>query len=152
MTMLRFLVLLSILITISFAQQGYLNVQADQSGLKVYLEDELIGTTPIYRHPVEPGEYWVSLFPSDSSETRYNDLTGGDLATRLSALWYLARVQKGTVRVRIAAGETRDVFLSMRAVERAPCVAKWQAAGCASAPFALGVGIGILIMLLAGSR
>ena len=150
--MTKYLVLIVVLLGVGAAQPGNLSVQSERTGLKVYLDNELIGTTPIVNHPVEPGEHWLSFFPTDSSESRYDDISGGDIGAKLDAVWYLARVSKGTVRVTVAPGETRSVFLSVRAAERAPDQARWLAAGCLSAPFIIGVALGIVVMLLAGGK
>ena len=107
------------------------------------------GITPLLNHPVEPGEYWVSIFNPDSTQNRYYVLQSGNLGARLGTLWDLARVNKGTTRVAIQSGESRDVFFSLQQVERAPARAKWLAAGCISVPFLLGGLLGALIAILA---
>jgi hypothetical protein len=150
--MTKYLALMALWLGVAAAQPGNLSVRSERAGSKVYLDNELIGTTPIVDRPVEPGEHWLSFFPTDSSEERYNDIANGDIGTKLAAVWYLARIGKGTVRVTITPGEKRSIFLSTRAVERAPTEAKWLATGCISAPFILGVAIGIVVMLLAGGK
>ena len=131
------------------AGTGFLGVQADRAGLVVYLDNDSIGITPLTNHPVEPGEYWVSIFDPDSTQNLYYVLQSGSLGARLGTLWQLARVNKGTTRVAIQSGERRDVFFSLQQVARAPAQAKWLAAGCVSVPFLLGGLLGALIAILA---
>lgn len=134
---------------VAAADTGYLNVQSDRAGLVVYLDKDSIGSTPITRYPVEPGEYWVSIFHPDSTQRRYDVLQAGSLGERLGTLWYLAKVNKGTTRVAVGLGENREVFLSLRQAEQAPAKAKWLAAGCVCAPLLLGGLLGALIAVLA---
>jgi hypothetical protein len=135
--------------SVAAADTGLLSVQSDQAGLTVYLGNDSIGCTPIVNHPVEPGDYWVSIFNPDSTQDRYYVLESGSLGERLNTFWYLAKVNQGTVRVNIQPGETRQLFISLRQAERAPGQAKWLAAGCVGAPFLLGALVGVLIALLA---
>lgn len=141
--------LLAVAGVMAAAGAGSLSVQADRVGLVVYLGDDSIGATPLLNHPVEPGEYWVSIFNPDSTQDHYYVLQSGSLGARLSTLWDLARVNKGTTRVAIQSGESRDVFFSLQQVERAPAQAKWLTAGCISIPFLLGGLLGALIAILA---
>jgi len=131
------------------AGTGLLNVQADRAGLVVYLDNDSIGTTPLLNHPVESGEYWVSIFNPDSTQSHYYVLQSGSLDERLGTLWQLARVNKGTTRIAVRSGESRSVFFSLRQVERAPAQAKWLTAGCIGVPFLLGGLLGALIAILA---
>ena len=131
------------------AGTGFLNVQADRVGLVVYLDRDSIGVTPLVNYPVEPGEYWVSIFSPDSTESHYYVLQSGSLGERLGTLWQLARVNKGTTRVAIQSGASRDVFFSRQQIESAPARAKWLTAGCIGVPFLLGGLLGALIAVLA---
>lgn len=130
------------------ANTGRLSVQSDRNGLTIYLGDDSIGCTPMVNHPVEPGDYWVSIFNPDSTQDLYYVLESGGLGERLNTLWYLAKVSKGTVRVSIPSGTTRQVFISRQQAERAPGQAKWLAVGCVGAPFLLGALVGVLVALL----
>jgi hypothetical protein len=136
---------------IASAGNGLLSVQSDRAGLVVYLGNDSIGCTPVVNHPVEPGDYWVSIFNPDSTQDRYYVLESGSLGDRLNTLWYLAGVGKGTARVNVQSGETRQLFISLRQAQRAPAQAKWLAAGCIGAPFLLGALLGALIAILAGN-
>jgi hypothetical protein len=131
------------------AGTGSLSVQADRAGLVVYLDNDSIGTTPLVNHPVEPGEYWVSIFNPDSTQNHYYVLQSGGIGARLSTLWQLARVNKGTTRIAVQSGENREVFFSLQQIARAPAQAKWLTAGCVSVPFLLGGLLGALIAILA---
>jgi len=115
------------------ADTGLLSVRSDRAGLVVYLGNDSIGCTPVVNHPVEPGDYWVSIFNPDSTQDRYSVLESGSLGDRLNTLWYLARVGKGTTRVNVRSGETRQLFISLRQ----------------AAPFLLGALLGALIAVLA---
>jgi hypothetical protein len=149
--MAKYLLILGLLSSLSLGEDGRLNVQADQAGLRVYLDHDMIGVTPIVGYPVAPGDYWVSLFDPDSTEEQYPLITSGGIGQKLNSVWYLAKVEKGTKRISVVGGQTLDVFLSMKQAEQAPTQAKLTATACAAAPFALGVLFGVLVMLLANS-
>jgi hypothetical protein len=133
----------------SAARNGTLNVQSDQAGLKVYLDGEAVGATPLVNYPLEPGEHWVSIFNPDSVRRQYDVITSGGPGDKLGTLWYLAKVEKGTARINLAAGETKSLFLSLKQAEQASCAAKWKAGACLSAPFLFGILLGVVITLLA---
>lgn len=149
--MAKYFLLLGLGLGLGLAEDARLNVQADRAGLRVYLDHELIGLTPITNHVLAPGDYWVSLFNPDSSEGQYQAITSGGLGEKLNSVWYLAKVEKGTKRISVTSGQTVDVFLSMKQAELAPTQAKLTATACVAAPFALGVLLGVLVMLLVGS-
>jgi hypothetical protein len=147
--MIKYLWLSILAAGIASADNGLLSVQSDRAGLVVYLGNDSIGCTPVVNHPVEPGDYWVSIFNPDSTQDRYGVLESGSLGDRLNTLWYLARVGKGTARVNVRSGEYHQLFISLRQADRAPAQAKWIAAGCVAAPFLLGALLGALIAVLA---
>lgn len=148
----KHLLFLAALVALASAANGSLNVQSDRAGLKVYLDNELIGTTPVKGHSIEPGEHWVSMFPSDSSEAGYDRLKSGSFGEKLKAVWYLSRVDKGTVRTVVGSGETKNVFLNLKHVDRAPGQAKWAAAGIMSIPFVVGAALGLVIGLVSAGN
>lgn len=114
---------------------GYLTVTADQDSLPVYVDNELIGLTPIVKYPLSPDQYTVGFFPEDSIETASWRLKNGSIG----ALWQLARYGEGVAEVEIAPDRVSSVYLDHVAVMKAPGRAKLKVGACLGSTFLLGV-------------
>jgi hypothetical protein len=126
---------------------GYLNVNSDPLGLKVYLDGDSIGYTPIRNYLLKPGEYTVSLFSSDTIEDKYWKLSNGGLGDKYSALSDLAKVGAGTKQVIIKTNQV-SIFFSLRSVNHAPNKIKLDATCCIGTGFTISFLIGFLVASL----
>lgn len=134
------------IVNLIFSQEtGYLTVNSDRSNLDVYLEGSFIGKTPIINYPVKTGTYSISLFDSETIENEYWKLRNADIATRLSALWQLSRIDAATRRISIAPNQTTKVFFYTSRINRAPTLTKFLFGGCIGGIFGLGVLTGVLL-------
>lgn len=138
--------MIMILVLLMQTGDGYLTVHADQNGLPVYLDNDLIGTTPIERYPVKPGEYDVGFFPSDSVEQASWQLKDGNMG----ALWRVARFGEGMVKARIAADHLTTVELNYARTNRAPTRLRLKIGGCIGGTFVLGVLATLAVQALVG--
>jgi hypothetical protein len=120
---------------------GYLNVNADQDSLPVYVDDELIGKTPIKNYPLKPDEYLVGFFPQDSIEHASWQLKRGSIG----ALWKIIKYGEGVVRVQILPKKITMVELNYESVKKAPGKAKLKMGCCLGGVFILGIltGLGV---------
>lgn len=128
---------------------GYLTVHSNPPGFPVFLEGELAGTTPLERHPLEGGRYWVTIVSNDSLETLYSRLRSGGLGQRFGALWTLARLDAATTQVEILPGMETRVTFDERTMQKNACRAKWLFAGGVGGIFALGLISGLVIGMVA---
>lgn len=127
---------------------GYLNVNSDPLGLKVYLDGDSIGYTPIRNYLLKPGEYTVSLFSSDTIESQYWKLSNGGLGDKYSALSDLAKAGAGTKQVVIKLNQASTIFFSLHQVNHAPNKIKLYTACCIGAGFTISFLIGFLVASL----
>lgn len=143
------MLLIAIIISFSYAQEkstnGYLTVNSNPIGLKIYLEGDLIGTTPIQNHELPAGNYSISLFASDTIEEKYWQLANAGVSGRLSALWDLTKVGAASQRVEIRPNRSSEVFFSLKKVNRAPTKAKIGLTCCVGSGFSLAFILGYLV-------
>lgn len=129
-----------------FAQNnGYLTVNTDKPGVNVYLEGDLIGTTPITNYSLATGEYSVSLYNSKVIENEYWNLRNAKLCRKLSALWQLTRIDAATNQVNIIPNKATKVSFYTARINRAPTLAKCALGGSILGIFGLGILTGVLI-------
>ncbi|MEO0052905.1 MAG: PEGA domain-containing protein [candidate division WOR-3 bacterium] len=83
------------------ASPGFLSVNSQPAGMPVYVEGESVGITPLMRHQLEPGNYWVTVVSNDSLERLYQTVRTAAPGRRLAALWSLARIDAASTRVEI---------------------------------------------------
>lgn len=114
---------------------GYLTVTADRDGMPVYVDNDLIGQTPLIKFPLPPDRYTVGFFPEDSIETASWRLKNGSIG----ALWQLAKYGEGVAKVEIAENRISNVHLDYREVMKAPGRAKLKVGACLGGTFLLGV-------------
>ncbi len=133
---------------IEITNSGFLNVNSDPLGLKVYLDGDSIGNTPIRNYMLKPGEYTVSLFSSDTIEDKYWRLSNGGLGDKYSALSDLTKVGAGTKQVVIKTNQASSVFFSLRSVNHAPNKIKLGTACCIGTGFTISFLIGFLVASL----
>jgi hypothetical protein len=124
---------------------GYLNVNSDPLGLKVYLDGDSIGYTPIRNYPVRPGEYSISLFSSDTIEDQYWKLANSGITGKYYALFELAKIGAGTKQVEIKTNQTSNVFFSLRSINRTPNKIKLGTACCIGTGFTISFLIGFWV-------
>ncbi|MCX7784999.1 MAG: PEGA domain-containing protein [candidate division WOR-3 bacterium] len=124
---------------------GFLSVYSEPSGLRIYLDGDFIGTTPIINYPYKPGEYSISIFSSDTIEQKYWRLTSGSLASRLSALWDLSKAGAGTKRVKISSNQNIEIFFSLPKINRTPTKAKLLTTCCLGTGFSFAFLIGYFV-------
>ncbi|MCX7757491.1 MAG: PEGA domain-containing protein [candidate division WOR-3 bacterium] len=148
MQRLIFIVLSFFLVSMSLGntQTGYLTVNTQPLGKIVYLDGDSIGITPIINYPLKPGEYTISLYPSEQIENEYWRLAQGNLCNKCSSLWELTKIGAGTKRIKIEPGVVTEVFFSDKRINCAPTKAK-LALGSVSIigftiPFILGYFLG----------
>jgi hypothetical protein len=127
---------------------GYLNVNSNPTGLKVYLEGDSIGVTPIQNYSIKPGEYSISLFSSDTIESKYWNLSSGGLGSKYSALLDLSKVGAGTKKVVIKPIQVSKIFFSMPKINRAPTKVKLATTCCIGSGFSIAFLIGYLVATL----
>lgn len=127
--------MLAFLLLCAELNAGYLTVTADRDSLPIYVDNELIGLTPIVRYALPPDQYTVGFFPEDSIETASWRLKNGSIG----ALWQLARYGEGVSEVTIASDRVSSVYLDHRAVASAPTRAKLKVGACLGSTFLLGV-------------
>jgi len=123
---------------------GYLTVTADKDSLPVFVDDDLIGSTPVLKYALKPDEYNVGFFPQDSVEAASWRLKDGSIG----ALWKIARYSEGIVKVRIASNRVTTVELDYKKVQGAPGKAKLKVFGCLGGTFVLGVVSAIVVQSL----
>jgi hypothetical protein len=123
---------------------GYLTVTADLDSLPVFVDDDLIGSTPVLKYALKADEYNVGFFPQDSVEAASWRLKDGSLG----ALWKIARYSEGIVKVRIVANSVTTVVLNYKKVQAAPGKAKLKVFGCLGGTFVLGVISGVVVRSL----
>ncbi|MEO0094243.1 MAG: PEGA domain-containing protein [candidate division WOR-3 bacterium] len=138
-------ILLFTVLVFGQGNNGYLMVEADQPGRKVYLDGDSIGTTPITNYPIEPGEYSISLYDSETIENAYWNLRKANLFRKLSAFWELTRIDAGTQRVEIKPNRITKIYFYTSKINQAPFWAKLTFGGCVGGIFGLGILTGILI-------
>ncbi|MFB0509885.1 MAG: PEGA domain-containing protein [bacterium] len=139
-----------ITVVIIFSQDaGYLNVDADQSDLSVYLDGDYIGTTPITNYSIEPGEYSISLYDSKTIENEYWNLRSASPFRKLSSIWQLTRIDAATKKVKILSNQSTKIFYYTSRINRAPTLAKCVFGGCIGGIFGLGILAGVLIASIA---
>jgi hypothetical protein len=114
---------------------GYLSVEADQDSIPIYVDDEYIGVTPIFKYPLVPNKYNVGFFPQDSIDQASWRLKEGSL----TALWAIAKYGEGTVKVWIASDTVTTVALNYKDCMAAPGKAKLKVGGCLGGVFMLGI-------------
>jgi len=129
----------------SIISNGYLNVNSDPSGLKVYLDGDSIGYTPITNYSVKSGTYSVSLFSSDTIEDKYWQLANAGLSGKYYALSDLAKIGVGTKQVEIKVNQTSNVFFSLSSVNHVPTKIKLGTACCLGTGFTVAFLIGYLV-------
>jgi hypothetical protein len=132
-------------LALDITSNGLLNISSDPAGLKIYLDGDFIGLTPIYNYSVQPGEYTVSLFSSDTIEAKYWNLTAGSIGSKISTLWDLSKVGAATQKVIIKSNQLSSVVFSMRSINRAPTKAKLATACCIGTGFSVAFIIGFLV-------
>jgi len=128
---------------------GYLTVNTDKPGVNVYLEGDLIGTTPITNYSLEAGEYSVSLYDSKMIENEYWNLRNAGPFRKLSALWQLTRIDAATEKINIFRNKATKVSFYTARIKRAPFLAKCALGGSILGIFGLGILTGVLIASLA---
>ena len=128
--------------------EGYITVKSNLPGLRVFLEGEFLGRTPIENEPVEPGSYMLSVASNDSLERLYDNLRHGGLSRKLSSVWSLTGIDAGTQRVEIESRNVTEVFVDYGAVLSAPTKAKWTAGCGVGGVFGLGAILGLIIGLI----
>lgn len=145
------LIFLIVIVTVSISQaveitsNGFLNVNSDPIGLKIYLDGDSIGRTPIQNYALNPSEYSVSLFSSDSIEEKYWKLTIGGISSRFSSLLDLTKIGAATQRVVIKPNKISPVFFSVRQINRTPTKAKLATTCCLGTGFSIAFLLGFLI-------
>ncbi|MEO0079684.1 MAG: PEGA domain-containing protein [candidate division WOR-3 bacterium] len=137
--------LLALLFIAQPSDHGLLTVRSEPAGIAIYLDGDLLGTTPIERLPVNAGTYTVTIVSSDSLEELYWQARNGRLGQRLAALWTLARIDAGTAQVEIKAGHETAVFISSRTMAAAASRAKLLSCAGVTGLLGLGVLLGVLI-------
>lgn len=125
-----------------FINNGYLNVNSNPTGLIVYLEGDSIGITPIQNYPLAQGEYSVSLFHSDTIESKYWNLSSGGIGAKYSALLDLSKVGAGTKKAVIKPNQVTEVFFSMPKINRAPTKVKLATTCCIGSGFSVAFLLG----------
>jgi hypothetical protein len=140
-------ILILFIITTSYGQEanGYLTVNSVPLGMVIYLEGDSLGVTPIINYPLKPGEYTISLYPSEVIEHQYWRLAQGKFSNRLSSLWELTRIGAATKRIKITEKQVTEVFFSLKAINRAPTKAKVLIGLSSVASFAIPFLIGFLV-------
>jgi hypothetical protein len=123
---------------------GYLNVNADVESLAIYVDDELIGKTPIVKYPLMPGKYNVGFFPQGKVEEASWQLKNG----KIGALWKIAKYSEGIVKVRIEEDKITTVTLNYDKVKKAPGKAKLKASCCLGGTFILGVLVTLAVQAI----
>ncbi|MEO0091900.1 MAG: PEGA domain-containing protein [candidate division WOR-3 bacterium] len=137
--------LTSLCFPLNATESGFLSVYSEPSGLRIYLDGDFIGTTPILNYAYKPGEYSISIFSSDTIEQKYWRITTGSLSTRISALWDLSKVGAGTQRVKIIANQNSEVFFSLAKINRAPTKMKLATSCCLGTSFSVAFLIGYFV-------
>jgi hypothetical protein len=142
------LVTVTVCLGTEITNSGFLNVNSEPIGLKVYLDGDSIGYTPIRNYLLKPGKYTVSLFSSDTIESQYWKLSNGGLGDKYSALSDLAKTGAGTKQVVIKTNRASSIFFSLRSVNRAPNKIKLGTACCIGTGFTISFLIGFLVASL----
>jgi len=124
---------------------GFLNINSDPLGFRVYLEGDSLGITPIKNYLLKPGEYSVSLFSSDTIESKYWNLSNGNIGSKYSAILDLIKVGAATQRVVVKPNQTSEVFFSKQKINRAPTKVKIATACCIGTGFSAAFLIGFLV-------
>jgi hypothetical protein len=128
--------------------KGYLNVNSNPTGLIVYLEGDSIGITPIKNYPLNAGEYSVSLFSSDTIESKYWNLSNEGLGSKYSALLDLSKIGEGTKKAVVKPNQVSEVFFSMQKINQMPTRVKLATTCCVGAGFSIAFLIGYLMAYL----
>jgi hypothetical protein len=131
-----------------FTKPGYLNINSNPTRLKVYLDGDSIGFTPILNYPISAGEYSVSLFSSDSIEQKYWNLSVGGISSRFGTLMDLTKVGAGTKRVEVKTNKVSEVFFSLNKINREPNKVKLYSTCCIGTGFITAAVIGYVVRLL----
>lgn len=131
------------------ASPGFLSVSSQPAGMPVFIEGDSVGTAPVVRYQLEPGNYWVTVVSNDSLERLYQTVRTGALGRRLAALWALARIDAASTRVEILPAMETKVEISARTMEQSACRAKWLLGGSVFGLFGLGVITGLVVGLTA---
>lgn len=137
--------LLVIVILISMPTTGYLSVDAMETKVNVYLDGDLIGTTPIINYPIAPGEYSVSLYDSKSIENEYWQLKDSEPFQKIKSLWQLIRIGAATQRVKIMPNQTTKITFYPKRIKCAPTAAKIILGSSIISIFGIGVLTGVLV-------
>ncbi len=124
---------------------GQLTVNSNPIGLKIYLEGDFIGITPIQNYKLASGKYSVSLFASDTIEEKYWQLANAGFSGKLFALWELTKAGTGTQQIEIKPNQVSELFFSLKKVNRAPARAKWTATCCVGTGFSFAFILGYLV-------
>ncbi|MBS4014915.1 MAG: PEGA domain-containing protein [Candidatus Latescibacteria bacterium] len=146
------LIVFSLIYAVEMQTDGYLTVNSHPFGLKIYLEGEFIGLTPIQNFKLAPGSYSVSLFSSDTIEQKYWNLANAGVCGKLSALSELSKAGAGTQQVEIQPNHSSEVFFSLQKVNRAPTRLKLGTTCCVGTGFSLAFILGYLVAISASVR
>ncbi len=128
---------------------GFLSVRSDPPGFPIFVESDSIGITPINRYQLDPGKYWVTVVSNDSLESLYRQLRTAGISRKLSALWTLARIDGATSQIEVLPGMETSVLINYNTMQRNACQTKWLFAGTLGGIFAIGLGLGLVIGLVA---
>lgn len=128
---------------------GFLTVHSSPPGFAVFVEGDSTGITPINRHQLEGGKYWLTVVSNDSLEALYRGLRTGSIGQRLTALWALARIDAATSQVEILPGMETRITIDQRTMEKNACRAKWLLIGGVGGVLGLGIVLGVAIGLVA---
>ncbi|MGQ9678121.1 MAG: hypothetical protein ACUVUD_02430 [bacterium] len=140
---------LALLVAQPSPQPGFLTVHSIPPQLPVFVAGDSIGLTPLDRHRLDPGSYWVTVVSNDSLEVLYYQLRSGALNRKLTALWTLARIYGATSQVEVLPGMETKISIDRQTMEKNACRAKRLFAGAVGGIFTLGVVCGIIIGVVA---
>lgn len=146
----RFLIVFSLLFFGSEigSAAGYLTVRTEPLGMEVFLDGKSIGRSPIEMMKLEPGDYTVSLYSSDSIEDSYWRAREKGLFEIVKRIPDFAHFHAASVRIMIVDDQETEVFLSYPQSLKAKRNASWLLWGGTGCLFATGVISGILLTLL----
>lgn len=139
------LIVLSLVYAAEISDYGYLTVNSNPIGLRIYLEGDFIGVTPLQNYKIVPGNYSVSLFSSDTIEQKYWNLANASICGKVSALWELSKAGAGTQQVEIQPNQSSEVFFSLKKVNRTPTRLKLGATCCIGTGFSFAFILGYLV-------
>lgn len=138
----------AIILTNGFSQNpptGYLTVNSDPLGIIIYLEGDSIGITPIENYRITAGVYSVSIFPSDTIESKYWQLANSPLKSKFNRFAELAKVGAGTKQVEILPDQKTEIFFSLSRINKAPQKTKITLSCCITGSFSLAFLLGYLL-------